>query len=70
MLFAMHMTITSLAAISLHHSPLEVSIKLRMSFRVELIGISLALGTNDIVTGKRSIVVPTPTNQFVDVTHR
>lgn len=41
-----------------------------MSFRVELIGISLALGTNDIVTGKRSIVVPTPTGQFVDVTHR
>lgn len=35
---------------------------------MELIGFSLALETNDIVTGKRSIVVPT--SQFVRVTHR
>lgn len=37
-----------------------------MSFGAELIGFSLALGTNDVVvTGKRSIVVPT--GQFVRV---
>lgn len=48
--------------------PLEFSIKLLMSFRVELIGFSLALGTDDIVTGNRSIVVPT--GQFVRVTQR
>lgn len=39
-----------------------------MSFRVELIGFSLALGTDDIVTGNRSIVVST--EQFVRVTQR
>lgn len=39
-----------------------------MSFGVELIGFSLALGTDDIVTGDRSIVVPM--GQFVRVSHR
>lgn len=37
--------------------PSKFSIKLRMSFGAELIGFSLALGTNDVVvTDKRSIV--------------
>lgn len=39
--------------------PSKFSIKLRMSFGAELIGFSLALGTNDVVvTDKRSIVAP------------
>lgn len=37
-----------------------------MSFEAELIGFSLALGTNDVVTGKQSIVVSL--EQFVRVT--
>lgn len=72
--FAMHMTITSPGEISLYHSQslaalhrTKFSIKLQMSFGAELIGFSLALGTNDVVvTGKRSIVVLG--GQFVRVT--
>lgn len=68
------MTVTSLAKISLHHSQSRVrpsavkfSIKLRMSFGAELIGFSLALGTNDVVTGKRSIVVVSPRNLYASL---
>lgn len=53
-------------ASALHRA--KFSIKLRMSFGAELIGFSLAFGTNDVVTGERSIVV-TP-EQFVRVTQR
>ena len=59
------MTITSSAEISLHHSqstPLRLhrvkfSIKLQMSFEAELIEFSLELGTNDVVTRDRCVVV-------------